>query len=250
MASREAKLAETFLLLADTIVDDFDVIDLLTMLSGRCVDLLEASASGILLVDANGALQVVAASSEQATLLELFQIQNEEGPCLDAFRTGEPVIHDDLEGPNPWSRFAPAATEAGFRSVHAFPMRLRASVLGTLNLFMTTVGPLSDADVTVARAFADAATIALVQERSASDSRQLAAQLQGALNSRIVIEQAKGTISERDGIGMDEAFERLRSYARTHNRKLVDIARAVTAHTLSAAEMETLVRVGRDSHRE
>ena len=155
------------------------------------------------------------------------------------------MFHGDLAGPNPWPRFAPAATEAGFLAVHAFPMRLRESVLGTLNLFMAGRGLLSDADV--ARAFADAATIALLQAKSASDSRELAAQLQGALNSRIVIEQAKGTLAERDGIGMDEAFDRLRSFARTHNRKLADIARAVIAHTLTDAEMETLVRTGRTS---
>jgi GAF domain-containing protein len=247
VATREEILAETFLQLADTIVDDFDVIDLLTMLSSRCVELLDASATGILLADLHGTLQVVAASSEAANLLELFQLQHEEGPCLDAFRTGKPVTHSDLASTNPWPRFGRAATAGGFRSVHAFPMRLRDTVLGTLNLFMSEPGPLSDADVSVAQAFAGAITIALLQDKAASDAHDLTAQLQGALNSRIIIEQAKGTLAERDGIGMDEAFERLRSYARTHNHKLADIAQAVVAHTLTTTELETLVRAGRTS---
>jgi len=248
VATREEILAETFLQLADTIVDDFDVIDLLTMLSGRCVELLDASASGILLAaDDHGTLHVVAASSETANLLELFQLQNEEGPCLDAFRTGKPVTHSDLASASPWPRFGPAATAGGFRSVHAFPMRLRDTVLGTVNLFMSEPGPLSDADVSVAQAFAGAVTIALLQDKATTDAHELTAQLQGALNSRIIIEQAKGTIAERDGIGMDEAFERLRSYARTHGKKLADIAQAVVAHTFTTAEIEALVRAGRTS---
>jgi len=245
VATREEVLAETFLQLADTIVDDFDVHDVLTTLSGRCVELLDASATGVLLADVHGTLQVVAASSETAKLLEMLQLQNEEGPCLDAFRTGKPVTHSDLASTNPWPRFGRAATAGGFRSVHAFPMRLRDIVLGTLNLFMANPGPLSDADVAVAQAFAHAATIALLQDKAASDAQELTAQLQGALNSRIIIEQAKGTIAERDGIEMDEAFDRLRSYARTHSKKLADIAQAVVAHTLTTAELETLVRAWR-----
>lgn len=242
MVTREEILAETFLQLADTIIDDFDVIDLLTMLSSRCVDLLDASATGILLADIHGSLQVVAASSEKATDLELFQIQNEEGPCLDAFHTGKAVVHNDLAEPSPWPHFARAAISAGLMSVHAFPMRLRDKVLGTLNLFMTKPGPLSDADITVAQALAHAATIALLQDKTAVDLHQLTAQLQGALNSRVIIEQAKGTITERAGIGMDEAFERLRAYAREHNHKLAEIAEAVVSHTLTADQIKILTR--------
>jgi GAF domain-containing protein len=241
VATREAILAETFLQLADTIVDDFDVIELLTMMSDRCIELLDASASGILLVDPHGVLQVVAASSEEATLLELFQLQHEEGPCLDAFRTGEVVVHANLPEDNPWPGFAHAAIHAGFLSVHAFPMRLRDSVLGTLNLFMSEPRPLSDADVTVAQAFAHAATIAILHDKAVNNLSQLAAQLQGALSSRVVIEQAKGTLAERAGIGMDEAFERLRSYAREHHRKLTSVALAVVAHSLTADEVQRLI---------
>ncbi len=241
MATREGILAETFLQLADTIVDDFDVIELLTMMSGRCVELLDASSAGILLADVRGILSVVAASSEEATLLELFQLQNEQGPCLDAFRSGQAVVHANLADESPWPSFAHAAIEAGFRSVHTFPMRLRDSVLGTLNLFMSQAGPLSEADVTVAQAFADAATIALLQDRAINNLQQLTAQLQDALNSRVVIEQAKGTLAERAGIGMDAAFELLRAYARGHNTKLAGVAVAVVAHTLTSNEIEALI---------
>ena len=166
MASREELLADTFLQLADTLVEDFDVIELLTMLSGRCVELLDASATGILLADVHRTLHVVAASSEQANLLELFQIQNSEGPCLDAFRTGKAVIHGDLGVDSPWPAFGRRAIEEGLPSVHAFPMRVRDTVLGTLNLFMATAGPLTSADVSVAQALAHAATIALLQDLS------------------------------------------------------------------------------------
>lgn len=245
MAAREELLAETFLQLADTIVDDFDVIELLTMLSSRCVELLDASASGILIADIHGSLQVLAASSEKANLLELFQIQNEEGPCLDAFHSGKAVVHENLAGPSPWPSFAGAATAVGLRSVHAFPMRLRATVLGTLNLFRAQPGTLSDADVLVAQALAHAATIALLQDKTASDLHQLTAQLQGALNSRVIIEQAKGIIAERADIEMDEAFERLRAYARKRHTKLADIAEAVVTHTLASTEIETLIRTAR-----
>ncbi len=240
MASREELLADTFLALADTLVEDFDVIELLTMLSGRCVELLDASATGILLADVHRTLHVVAASSEQANLLELFQIQNSEGPCLDAFRTGKAVSHGDLAD-SPWPAFGRRAIEEGLPSVHAFPMRVRNTVLGTLNLFMATAGPLTSADVSVAQALAHAATIALLQDRASTDANRLSAQLQGALNSRVTIEQAKGAIAERAGIDMDEAFARLRLYARERNAKLTDVAEALVTRALPAAQIDILI---------
>ncbi len=242
MASREQLLADTFLKLADTLVDDFDVIDVLTTLSGRCVDLLDAAATGILLADMSGALQVMAASSEAANVLELFQIQNEEGPCLDAFRTGQAVAHEDLKDKSPWPRFASRASDAGFASVHAFPMVVRSNVLGTLNLFMTEAGPLGGSDVVIAQALAHAATLALLQNRIAEDRQRLTAQLQGALNSRVTIEQAKGVISEMARIGTDEAFLRLRTYARNHNAKLTEVAAGVVNRSLPDADRSNLAR--------
>jgi GAF domain-containing protein len=242
MATREEVLAATFLQLADTLVDDFDVVEILTMLSDRCVELLDAAATGIMIADGRGDLKVMAASSEDAKLLELFQTQNQEGPCLDAFRWGVPVVHADLAAGSPWPRFAALAMGAALPSVHAFPMRVRDYVLGTLNLFMGTPGPLSDADIAVAQALADAATLALLQNAAAQDGQRLIAQLQGALNSRIAIEQAKGAIAERANISTDKAFSRLRGYARDHNIKLTDVATAVVARTLPVEALAALTQ--------
>jgi hypothetical protein len=242
MATREELLARTFLQLADSLVDDFDVVELLTMLSDRCVELLDATATGIMVADAGGTLQVMAASSEDAKLLELFQIQNEEGPCLDAFRSGQPVVHANLAAGSPWPRFGELAVSAALPSVHAFPMRVRTRVLGSLNLFMASPGLLSDADIVVAQALAHAATLALLHNAAVRDSQRVTAQLEGALNSRITIEQAKGALAERANIGTDEAFARLRHFARDHSLKLTDVATGVVTRTLPAAVLSSLGR--------
>jgi ANTAR domain/GAF domain len=231
LATREELLADTFILLADTLVDDFDPIEVLTVLAERCVELLGATAAGIMIADVHGALQVVAESGEQAHVLELFQIQNDEGPCLDSFRDGRAVIHADLVT-SPWTHFGPIAIEAGLRSVHAFPMRLRAQVVGTLNLFMAEAVVLSDVDAAAAQALAHAATVTLLQHQNAHRSQEITAQLQGALNSRVAVEQAKGALAERAHISVDEAFSRLRVYARANNQKLTDVATAFVSRSL------------------
>src|SRR5689334_12437241 len=178
-------LSDTFVELADTMVADFDVIDFLHMLTDRSVLLLAAGAAGVVLADPRGELRVAAASSHEAGLLELFQIQNDQGPCLDCFRTGQPVTAADLTGPaQRWPRFATAAAQAGFRAVEALPMRLRDDVIGALNLFRTQPGPLDPADLRIGQALADVATIGLLQERSVRRGEIAAEQLQGALNSR------------------------------------------------------------------
>ncbi len=232
MATREELLAATFVELADTLVADFDVMELLTRLSERCVHILDASGTGILLGDPRGALQVVAASSGQAQLLELFQLQNDEGPCLDCYRSGEAVVFADLAEANPWPQFGPVALEAGVPSVHAFPMRLRDQVVGTLNLFISEPRPLSDADVSVAQALAHAATIAILQDGAARGARTTVGQFRHALNSRVTIEQAKGILSEREGITTDEAFARLRAAARKHHLKLSGLAASVVERSV------------------
>lgn len=242
MATREELLAQTFVELADTLVDDFDVIELLTMLSERCVELLDAAGTGILLGDHRDTLQMIAASSEAAQLLELFQLQTQEGPCLDCYRSGEPVVHPDLSTANPWPRFGAVALEAGLPSVHAFPMRLRHQVVGTLNLFMSQVGPLSIADIAVAQALAHAATIAILQDNAARDARTTIGQFQHALNSRVAIEQAKGVVSERAGVTMDEAFARLRSHSRSHNLKLSQVAASLVERTLPDAQVSEIIQ--------
>ena len=220
-------LSETFVELTDTLVAGFDVIDFLHVLTDRSVQLLDVSAAGLLLADPRGELRVVAASSEAARLLELFQLQNDQGPCLDCFRAGLPVAAVDLAAAAArWPRFAPAARRAGFAAVQALPMRLREQVIGALNLFRADAGALAPADVRIGQALADVATISLLHERSMRHSDTLNEQLQTALNSRVIIEQAKGKLAERLGLDMDQAFSLLRDQARASNRRLSDLARA------------------------
>jgi GAF domain-containing protein len=219
-------LSDTFVGLADTMVADFDVIDFLHMLTDRSTALLAASAAGVVLADPRGELRVAAASSEAAGLVELFQIQNDQGPCLDCFRTGQPVSAVGLGKPHQrWPRFAAAAIQAGFRTVEAMPMRLRDQIIGALNLFRDTPDPFDPADLRIGQALADVATIGLLQERNLRRSETVAEQLQAALNSRTVIEQAKGKLAERLTIDMDLAFRMLRDYARNSNQRLTDVAR-------------------------
>ncbi len=226
-------LSDTFVELADTMVADFDVIDFLHLLTDRTVALLGASAAGVVLADPRGELRVAAASSEQAQLLELLQLQNDQGPCLECFRTGRPVTATDLAGQaQRWPRFAHATLAAGFATVEALPMRLRDQVVGALNLFRAAPGPFDLADLRIAQALADVATIGLLHERNLRRRETVAEQLQAALNSRVVIEQAKGKLAERLGIDMDRAFTMLREYARNTNQHMTDVARDfVTAGT-------------------
>lgn len=231
-------MTETFVELADTLVLGFDVIDFLHTLTERCVELLDVDAAGILLADPRGTLNMVAASTEQARLLELFQLQNEEGPCFDAFHGGEPVTCHDLAGPpQHWPRFSAAARERGFASVHAIPMRLRDDVIGAVNLFGTEPGELPARTISVGQALADIATIGIINERAMAHRGVLVEQLQGALNSRVVIEQAKGVLAERAQIGVEEAFTLLRGYARSTSRGLSEVAHSVVRRSPDVADL-------------
>ena len=223
----ETQLADVFVEMADTLVDDFDVIDFLHVLTERCVQLLDVSAAGLLLTDGRGTLQVVAASSERTRLLELFQLQTDEGPCLDCFRTGAPVSVADLPSAGRWPRFTAAAAEVGFAAVHALPMRLRTDVIGALNLFDTDPACLDEGKLRIGQALADIATIGLLQQRAIHRRDVLTEQLQTALNSRVLIEQAKGVLAERLHVAVDDAFTLLRSSARSRNRRLSDLAQAI-----------------------
>jgi GAF domain-containing protein len=226
--SREHALARTFVTLADTLVADYDIVELLDNLVEACVSLLGVTAAGLLLDDQKGHLTLVASSSEGTRLLEIFQLQNNEGPCLDCVHTGTAVVSADLEVDRErWPVFVPEALAAGFRSVTALPLRLRDEIIGGLNIFSDTATLLADDDRDLAQALADVATIGILQQRSAHRTTILAEQLQRALNSRIVIEQAKGVLAERDHVGMDVAFATLRKHARDHNLKLGDVALAV-----------------------
>ena len=232
-SSREALLARTFVDLVDTLVDDFDVVELLTLVADRCVEVLDVSAAGLMLVAPEGDLRVVAFSSEAVRVVELFELQAEEGPCLDAYRTGSAIVNQNLtKVQDRWPNFTPVALEAGFKSVHALPMRLRGVIIGALNLFRAEEGDMEELDVVAAQALADVATIAILHHRAASEAQIVNEQLTLALNSRIVIEQAKGVLAERVGLDMDHAFARLRKHARDHNLRLVDVAHGVVNGTL------------------
>jgi GAF domain-containing protein len=231
--TRETDVVQSLVEMADTLVDDYDVVDLLTGLANRCVNLLGVSAAGVMLASPQGSLGLVASSSEAMRLLELFELQAQEGPCLDAFRTGQPIRHENLQtGSGRWPLFSAAARRVGFRSASALPLRLREATLGALNLFSVTQAPMDEADVTVARAFADLATLSIVQHRATAEAQRLNEQLSAALTSRVVIEQAKGVISERADVDLAEAFTRLRRYARNHNLRLTAVAEAAINGTL------------------
>lgn len=233
MTSREHRLALTFVELADTLTDDFDLIDFLHTLASRSVELLDASAAGIMLSDQRGQLRVMASSTENARLMEIFELQSNEGPCLDCFRTGSPVAKVNLaEMRQAWPAFTPRLHELGFTSAQAIPLRLRDETIGALNLFRRTPGPLSSTDQAIGQALADVATVGLMQERAIAARDLLAEQLHGALNSRILLEQAKGVLAERAGLPMDEAFRLMRTHARVTRRRLTDIAAAVIAGRL------------------
>jgi transcriptional regulator with GAF, ATPase, and Fis domain len=225
MTSRERLLATTFVDLADTLVAEFDVIDFLHTLATRSVELLDADAAGIMLADHDGGLHVMASSAEEARLLELYELQNNEGPCLDCFRSGRPVARDDLPAMRTsWPAFTEQLQGLGFRSAQALPMRLRDQTIGALNLFRLEPGLLSEADLGIGQAMADVATVGLIQERAIAASEQLATQLQTALTSRVQLEQAKGMLAQRTGLPLGQAFQLMRDYARSRGRRLSDVA--------------------------
>jgi transcriptional regulator with GAF, ATPase, and Fis domain len=224
----ERQLVEAFVEMADTLVDDFDLLDFLHRVTVRCADVLTVSAAGIMLTDQRGALRVIAASTEKTRLLELLQMQTDEGPCPECFHTGQAVAIADLDAARDrWPLFVSQATQSGFRAAHALPMRLRTDVIGALNLFHTERGALPANTIRLGQGLADVATIALLQARTISHRETLAEQLQTALNSRVVIEQAKGVVAERHQLDMSQAFTLLRNTARDRNQRLSDLARTV-----------------------
>jgi GAF domain-containing protein len=237
--ARESLLISTLVELADNLVDDFDVIDVLTMLSHRCVETIDVDAAGVMLASPGGELQFVASSSEEMRLLELLQIQVDEGPCVDCFKDGHAIINHALTDPSErWPNFSPRAIALGFHSVHCLPMRLRGRTIGALNFFRVSQGSLSDEDVIVAQGLADVATIAILQHRTSLDARTLNVQLSNALNSRIIIEQAKGMVSQATNSDMDQSFRRLRNHARNHNQGLTVVATMVVEGVLASNDLD------------
>ncbi len=236
--TREQLLGRVFVELADTLVDDFDTIDFLHLLCDRSTQLLQADAAGLILADQRGRLQVMASTSEEARLLELLVLQNDEGPCLDCYRGGRQVANVDLdEAADRWPRFHAATIAAGYRSTHALPLRLRQQTIGVLNLFCTDQSVLSREDIDLGQALCDIATVGVLQERAIRSGELLAEQLQGALNSRVLIEQAKGVLAARADISPEAAYAVLRDYARSQRQHLRAVATAVIDGSLTAADL-------------
>jgi GAF domain-containing protein len=241
--SREHRIADVFVTLADTLVNGFDLVGLFDDLARACVDLLDVSAAGLMLVDPGGRLRVIASSNEQSRLLELLEIQNDEGPCLDCYRLADPVVVTDITTAlDEWPTFANEAMRFGFASVYALPMRLREETIGALNLFHHQRSGLSDAGIRLAQGLADVATIGILQQRALQRSADLAEQLQTALNSRLIIEQAKGVLAERERTDMSSAFETLRTYARGTGKLLSGVAAAVVSGELTTADLTSVQR--------
>ncbi|MFI6494068.1 GAF domain-containing protein [Streptomyces sp. NPDC050564] len=233
-------MSEIFVEVADSLVEDFDVIDLLQRLSARCVELLDVSAAGILLADAYGELQIIAASDERTRLLELFALQQDQGPCVECYRSGTARTNIDLTRPEPtvgWPRFAARARETGYVSTHAIPLRLRSRVVGALSLFQATPERLGDDDIALAQALADVATIAILQQRTLEQSHVENSQLETALTSRVLIEQVKGVLAERWNTPVDAAFAAFRTYARARHLRLSELA----AQIISGAFDSTVI---------
>jgi hypothetical protein len=231
--TRESLLLETFVTLADSLVVGFDTLDLLQVLVEKCTTLFDAADAGIILANVHGDLEVISSTSERSRLIGLLQLGIDEGPCVEAYRTSAVVSVVDLaEMESRWPRFAEAARESGYASVHAIPLRLRGTALGSLNLFRETPGRLNESDAVAAQALSDVATISILQERALRETDLARDQLQRALDSRVVIEQAKGVVSYTHDLDMDESFRRIRDYARSNQLRLSDVARAVVARNL------------------
>lgn len=240
------RVAQSFVALADTLVDDFDVVELLDRLVADCVDLLTVSAAGILLLNRERLLEVVASSDETSRLMEVFQLESHAGPCVDAVQTGEAVIvTDGDELTRRWPAFARMVEEVGYTAVYALPMRLRSETVGALNLFLTSSQPLTEFDLRLAQALADVATIAILQQRTVTRASVLAEQLQLALNTRISVEQAKGVLAEFGGVEMGTAFEAIRDYARSHRLKLSVVAQQLVSREI---DPERVIPAREDGH--
>ena len=238
IADRERSVTEAFVSLANSLVGPFDVVELLNGLTEHCARLLDVASAGLLLADRADVLHVVAATSEQTRSLEMFQLQRDQGPCLDCYRSGSPVSVADLETQaDRWPQFVSAARNVGFRSVHAIPMRLHDQRLGALGLFGTSIGALNDDDLSLGQALAHVASVALVTGNAAVTRDTVNQQLQTALESRVFIEQAKGILAQQGNLDMDEAFTLLRRYARDHNQKLTEVAQAVVSRSLPSQQV-------------
>lgn len=229
---RERRISRTFIRLADTQVSAFDLADSLNGLAEQCVELLAVPAAGVLLLDPHGNLAAAAPSAQREKLMALFSTGADSGFWADILQSGTAVHCTELHSePARWPSFTTAAEKCGFKALHALPMRLRERTIGVLILLSSEPGGADSDDLALAQALADIATIGILQHRTIETGDRLNQQLQTALTSRVVIEQAKGVLSHHGSLSMDEAFRRLRRYTRSHNRLLTDLAGSVADGT-------------------
>ncbi len=234
----QQRLLELFVKLTDTLVTGFDLVEFLQSVTETTVEALNADAAGLMLSDQRGALQVMASTSPEARRLELFELEHAQGPCLECYQHGAAVVNIDADDAEArWPAFGKAVRGAGFASVHAIPLRLREEVIGAMNIFLARPGPLTEQDLALGQAIADTATISILQDRALQEKQLFAEQLQGALNTRIIIEQAKGVLAERHGLPTDAAFTALRSQARNTNQTLHTVASHVIDGTLDTTNL-------------
>lgn len=242
-AVRESRIARAFVDLADTLVDEFDLAEFLHMLVDQCVDLLDVAAAAVVLSDQRGGVRMAAASSEKAELLEVFATDTHDGPCIECVTSGQQVTSANLAAePGRWPRFAAAAEACGFAGAYALPMRLRRDVIGALSLLTAETNGVHPMTAQLGQALADVATIGILQQRTIGQAEILTEQLQTALNTRVIIEQAKGMLAAHSGtLTPEETFHALRGYARRHHHRLTDLALKVIEGT---ADIEAITGRG------
>lgn len=232
--SRSERVSAAFVKLAETLVDEYHVLDLLQTLVEETVSLLDAAAVGLLLADSHGELQVVASTNEESQLVEILQLQAGAGPCVECFKTGAVITIDSIDSMDQrWPEFRAAALSQGFHSIHAVPLRVRDRTIGAMGLFGRDIGALTAEDSAIGQALADVATIGLLHERTIRESTLVNDQLQRALNSRVLVEQAKGVISQTKGVDLNDAFNMIRRYSRSHNIGLQEAARNIVRGSLT-----------------
>ncbi len=238
MVSRETRIGQLFVELADTLTDDFDVVEVMNQLAEACLELLQVDAAGLMLIDDRGRPRLVASSPDLMRELELFELQTDEGPCLDVIQTGQAVVNVNVaQAQDRWPRFTALALEVGMRSTHALPLKLRSNLIGAVNLFARTEQHLSEGDIALGQALADVAVIGLLQQRASLEPSMLAEQLQLALHTRVLVEQAKGVVAEHTGLYPGDTTRLLRVHARRTGQTLQRVAADVVSGQLSGTDL-------------
>ena len=228
--AREKLTTAAFIEVANALASDYDVGEFLHMLVGRCSEALNSDAVSVLLEAQEGTLQLAAATSERMRELEDLEIRLGQGPCVETYRQGAPVSAGDMrKEQDRWPATAPKAMEIGLLAVNAFPLKVDGDSVGAFNVYREAAGALSDEELRLTQAFADVATVGILRDRKVSEAERRAEQLQGALDSRVLIEQAKGVLAERQGISTELAFDMIRRYARNHHRKLRGVCQQIIA---------------------